>query len=150
MSEPQANAPITEDDGEHVFLAAFSVYGVTRAQAELRLHAELQEHPVSASDSPIECWWIAEDDRRDGSDTDSAVFVSKGFQARASRLLAHHSMVGHWSVTPLERCRDCGAPIRQTEEKALASGELAIVWSSEESWTCPTTGDEHRPLYRRD
>jgi hypothetical protein len=149
--ELRPEAPITEDDGEHLILVAFSVFGVTRSQAELRLHAELLEHPVSASDSPIESWWVAEDDRRDGSDNGSAVFCAKGFQARASRLLEQHAMAEAWNITPLERCADCGAPIRQINEKALASGQEAIVWADEDSaWVCPITSNEHRPIYRKE
>jgi len=35
----------------------------------------------------VESWWIAEDDRIDGSDLDSAVFVSPGRQQTAYQLL---------------------------------------------------------------
>ena len=143
-------APVPEELPTHVILVAVEVYGLTRAGAQQTLRGELAEHPVSASDSPIESWWIAEDFRVDRSDRDSAVFVSKGFQARASRLLERHDMAASWNITPLELCRDCGAGIRQLEEKAVASSELATVWSSDESWVCPETGDEHRPLYRQD
>jgi hypothetical protein len=37
-------------------------------------------NPESDGHETIDCWWIAEDDRIDGSDNDSAVFVPKGFQ----------------------------------------------------------------------
>ena len=40
----------------------------------------------------MECWWIAEDDRRDGSDNDSAVFVHPGKQMEAYRLLRLHQL----------------------------------------------------------
>jgi len=148
-SEEIVSAEPYEELPSHVILVAVEVYGLTRAGAQATLIGELAEHPVSASDSPIESWWIAEDFRIDRSDRDSAVFVAKGFQARASRLLEQHDMAASWNITPLELCADCGAGIRQLEEKAL-SGETATVWSSDESWTCPETGDEHRPLYRRD
>jgi len=41
-------------------------------------------------------------------------------------------------------CRDCGAPIHLSSEKAL-DGTFATVWSSTEGWVCPRTGDEHHP-----
>lgn len=43
------------------------------------------------------------------------------------------------------RCRDCGVPIEQRAEKAMASGEHAIVWASDETWICPVTTNEHVP-----
>jgi hypothetical protein len=65
-----------DDEQEHVFLVAFTVHGQTRDQAQDRLMAQLV--PVLRGHnptSPVESWWVAEDDRRDGSDCDSAVFV---------------------------------------------------------------------------
>ena len=41
----------------------------------------------------IDAWWIANDERFDGSDTDSAVFVSKGNQEAARQLLREHGLV---------------------------------------------------------
>jgi hypothetical protein len=38
-------------------------------------------------DPGLTSWWIAEDDRIDRSDCDSAVFVNPGGQAQASRIL---------------------------------------------------------------
>lgn len=67
---------------EHVILAAFTVEAATRAQA----HAAVLQgmpHPGGA----ITSWWVAEDDRTDGSDLDAAVFVSPGKQQAAHFLL---------------------------------------------------------------
>ena len=61
---------------EHVFLIAFTVRGGTRAEAEDYLHTRLPWVGRRGDESiEITSWWVAEDDRRDGSDNDSAVFV---------------------------------------------------------------------------
>lgn len=69
---------------EHVILVAVSVVAETRESAELYLHHRLprpgDELPETGG-TYVESWWVAEDDRRDGSDNDSAVFVPKGTQA---------------------------------------------------------------------
>lgn len=79
---------------EETFLVAVVVEvedDVTRAEAEKALYAHLPvpgknvwERPlteawVQGKANPrllgsVECWWIAEDDRQDGSDNDTAVF----------------------------------------------------------------------------
>lgn len=80
----------------HIILVAFEVETDddydnsthSRAAAELALHdrliplLEIVGHP-----SPIESWWVAEDDRHDRSDLDSAVFVHKGSQREALAIL---------------------------------------------------------------
>jgi hypothetical protein len=55
------------------------------------------------SDFGIECWWIAEDDRSDGSDCDSAIFVHKGLQRFASKILAAFDFTGKGNITPMGR-----------------------------------------------
>lgn len=55
---------------EHVILVACVVEADTRDAAQDVVMALL----------PFNEWWIAEDDRRDGSDNDSAVFVPQGSQ----------------------------------------------------------------------
>jgi len=72
----------------HVILTAFDVKGADRPAA----HRALQERLVPLLESqdptsPIESWWVAEDDRLDGSDNDSATFCELGSQARAHELL---------------------------------------------------------------
>jgi hypothetical protein len=66
---------------EHVFLVAVTVEAEDRETAERHLHTVL---PTPGEE--VESWWIAEDDRRDRSDNDSAVFVPLGTQ----RLAAEH------------------------------------------------------------
>lgn len=73
-------------EDEHVVLVAFGVYGATHGDAQERLMARLV--PLLQSKDPtssIECWWIAHDVRRDGSDLESAVFVPEGIPARDAR-----------------------------------------------------------------
>lgn len=82
----------TERETEHIILVAFDVSGTSRADAERRLTAML---PKPSDDNPprgLDSWWIAEDDRHDGSDNDSAVFVHPGAQADASALLYINGM----------------------------------------------------------
>ena len=43
-----------------------------------------------AEDTAIEEWWIAEDDRTDGSDNDSAIFVPRGSQDDMARVIKAH------------------------------------------------------------
>ena len=69
---------------EHVFLVALTVTApvtVTRAEAEVKLHDALPDpHLVDLRGHGVTEWWVAEDDRQDGSDNDSAIFVPKGGQ----------------------------------------------------------------------
>lgn len=45
-----------------------------------------------------------------------------------------------------ETCKDCGSPIWQEIDKAVATGEYAVVWTNEHNgWVCPVTGNEHVP-----
>ena len=75
----------------HIVLVAFEVPGDTTQEAQATLLPQLQ--PVLASKGgPVECWWVADDERYDGSDNDSAVFVRPGAQAVASRLLRAHNL----------------------------------------------------------
>lgn len=73
---------------EHTILVAFTVYGDDRKEAQESL---LEQLPKVTDDDTrdITSWWIAEDDRIEGSDNDSAVFVDPGSQAKASRALRH-------------------------------------------------------------
>lgn len=66
---------------EHVILVAVSVTiedgGTSREQAEKALHVRLNTPGFRTPNSStyVDSWWIAEDDRRDGSDCGSAVFI---------------------------------------------------------------------------
>jgi threonine aldolase len=74
---------------EHVILVAIQVRADNRTAAMAQIMESLKTHGPHGDDNVygIECWWLAEDDRTDGSDCDSAVFVNPGGQAQASRVL---------------------------------------------------------------
>jgi hypothetical protein len=61
---------------EHTILVAVTVYAPDRLAAQSKVMGLLPKPGVDGVDS----WWIAEDDRMDGSDNDSAVFVPMGKQ----------------------------------------------------------------------
>ena len=67
---------------EQTILVAFNVLALTREGAEKYL---LRRLPIPGG---ALSWWIAEDDRHDGSDNDSAVFVPLGRQHEASTILS--------------------------------------------------------------
>lgn len=69
------------DENEHVFLLAVVVPAHSRVEAEQRLMSTILWAAPNT-----ECW-VAEDDRRDRSDNDSAVFVKPGAQRQATELL---------------------------------------------------------------
>ena len=67
---------------EHVILVAVTVEATSRREAH--------EAVMAAMPTPgqgVQSWWVAEDDRLDGSDNDSAVFCDKGEQAVAFEFL---------------------------------------------------------------
>lgn len=70
----------------HTFLVAFVVeHDGTREEAEHLLTMALpRPQGLGRDDMPgndwLDCWWVAEDDRHDRSDCDSAVFVPMGTQ----------------------------------------------------------------------
>lgn len=66
-------------DPAHTILVAFTVHAPTMEQAQARLMGRLP-NPEADGHEVIDSWWIAEDERYDGSDNDSAVFVPKGKQ----------------------------------------------------------------------
>lgn len=78
---------------EHTFIIAVMMRDNTgthdRGDAEAALVA-LMPRPAAVDDHRIslEGWWVAEDDRLDPSDNDSAIFVPKGMQAHVEQILA--------------------------------------------------------------
>jgi hypothetical protein len=58
----------------HTILVAFCVNASDRAQAQRLLMRRLPD-PEADCHEVIDCWWIAEEDRIDGSDGDAAMFV---------------------------------------------------------------------------
>lgn len=83
---------------EHTFLVAVTVVGLHhREQAQAALMARLSRATVRNDPVGIGSWWIAEDDRADRSDNDSAVFVKPGAQAEAHQLLLEHFLAEPWN-----------------------------------------------------
>lgn len=72
---------------EHVILVAFQVAADSREDAHRHLGDALAPLLRSNDNTEVEAWWVAEDDRQDGSDNDSAVFVTPGNQQAASEWL---------------------------------------------------------------
>lgn len=71
---------------EHVILIAFGVEGESEEEAQEHLMGHLI--PLLSTRNPnsrIEEWWIAEDNRTDRSDLESAVFVPQGISQREAR-----------------------------------------------------------------
>ena len=73
-------------EDEHIILVAISVTGCESRDAaqDYLIHQALPRPDDRRSEkvASIDSWWIAEDDRRDGSDTDSAVFITGGYEQR--------------------------------------------------------------------
>lgn len=74
------------DEDQHIVLVAFDVYGHSMRDAQVHLAERLKA--LFATMRDMGSWWIAEDERYDGSDNDSAVFVPKGSQTAFARLVA--------------------------------------------------------------
>lgn len=60
-------------------------------------------------DRTVDCWWIAEDDRHDGSDNDSAIFVPRGSQSDLA------SVRDMWFEHHEEAWREDGYPYVDTD-----------------------------------
>lgn len=81
---------------EHVILVAFTIAAADRVNAHAYLEAELSRIPLGHNphvDAHVESWWVAEDDRQDGSDNDSAVFVPMGMQHLANRVVQYGDLL---------------------------------------------------------
>lgn len=78
-----------------VILVAFDLTGPDPENVQQWLMDNLPKPGPGGDNDEIDldCWWIANDERFDGSDTDSAVFVTKGRQASARALLHKHGLV---------------------------------------------------------
>jgi len=76
-----SKAPMTREDAEGFAAALMPRPGTERF---LRLGPSQK--------AMLDSWWVPEDDRHDGSDNDSAVYVHPGFQKAAYDLLRRHEM----------------------------------------------------------
>lgn len=86
---------------EHTILVAFEVEESHRAEAHRRVMRWL--NASKEMQGPVGAWWVAEDDAIDGSDNDSAIFVTPGAQAQASQALAMDGLTSEWNVVPQDR-----------------------------------------------
>lgn len=85
---------------EHTILVAFTVEAGTREEAHEHLTSDFAEACLlSDSNYHIQEWWVAEDDRQDGSDNDSAVFVHPGGQAKAVQVLRNFKLTAECNLT---------------------------------------------------
>lgn len=90
--------PTAMTETEHTILVAYTVEGPDRAAAVAALASAIDVTWRYADGANVTSWWVAEDDRQDSSDTASAVFVEKGMQSRASRLLHLSHLTGPENV----------------------------------------------------
>lgn len=91
---------------EHVILVAFDIEALDRENAHLLLQLALKYNMGGVE--PIQAWWVAEDDRHDGSDNDSAVFVNPGQAADASLILQLAGFTAPCNFVPQEQSREWG------------------------------------------
>lgn len=64
-----------DNQSEFITMAAFSVYGNSQEDSQAKLIESLK---LLNQMPHVDCWWIAEDERQDRSDNNSAVFVPYG------------------------------------------------------------------------
>ena len=93
-------------------------------------HAEVEQFLLASTRGPeaeertIDCWWVAEDDRTDGSDNDSAIFVPRGAQSTLS------DVVDQWFEHNQQRFDEDGYDFADTD--------VSGTWYSSPSSAAPT------------
>lgn len=86
--DPEANRGFHD-----VLMVAFDLTGPNALIAQQWLMERLPKPNDTDSVVNLDSWWIANDERHDGSDCDSAIFVRKGQQAEARQLLRERGLV---------------------------------------------------------
>jgi hypothetical protein len=76
-------------EGE-VPMRTFLVAVVAPSEADVMAFLTASRLAPGVGDSAIDCWWIAEDDRHDGSDNDSAIFIPRGAQQDMAHVVRNH------------------------------------------------------------
>jgi hypothetical protein len=78
-----------------VVMVAFDLSGPDAEIVHEWLHQQMPNGDSFDEDTSVhlDAWWVANDLRYDGSDCDSAVFVTKDKQAEARALLREHGLV---------------------------------------------------------
>lgn len=93
---------------EHVILIAMHVSAPNRQAAQNWLLTHLPSTRDPKNFGALDSWWIAEDDRVDGSDNGSAVFVKAGQTEEAYDVLEAAGLTGeaHYATwTPRARAQ---------------------------------------------
>lgn len=90
----QHYSPIqSSTEGFHdVLMVAFDITGRTAEQVHKWLQAQMPTPDSYPNDVSLDSWWVANDERFDRSDNDSAVFVHKGYQEQARHLLRENEI----------------------------------------------------------
>lgn len=91
----------TDPQFHDVLLVAFDLTGPSANLVHEWLHNQMPatgDHMARGEDDEtvnvnLDSWWVANDERFDGSDCDSAVFVSKGNQKTARKVLRLDGLV---------------------------------------------------------
>lgn len=104
--EPEAQAALERQAHRYVrprgnfhdvLMVAFALDGDTPQAVHEWLMAQLpagdHTHQTATGEVHLDSWWVANDERFDGSDCDSAVFVSMGKQKEARALLREHGLM---------------------------------------------------------
>lgn len=87
---------------ERVVLVAFHTDSDTAEHGQ-RVVMHLLDGLIEKSEGTLIAWWVAEDERYDGSDNDSAVFVHKGMQHKAHAILEKLGLTGIWNRRQYKR-----------------------------------------------
>jgi hypothetical protein len=97
----QSLPPIIDEwPTEEVFLVAFRMGDFTHQLGRDDLETELMAmlplpQKTQGGRVSLEGWWVAEDDRHDDSESDSAVFVPKGMKRLAEHVLEDYEQWSH-------------------------------------------------------
>lgn len=119
----------SNDTGTTVVLIAVEVRASSQEDAQ-----RLMARPSLAGEY-VESWWFAEDDRYDGSDNDSAVFVPKGDQKKwAEQVAVERDIDDVLDVTIYDGGLEVGNPWVPAEAAAQRpAGNLMFGVVTEES-----------------
>lgn len=126
---------------EHTILVAFTVEAETRKQAHESVQREM---PKPSESQTITSWWVAEDDRHDRSDNDSAVFVTPGAAEAAFKVLLNAGLTEPHNRPAVPACPSWETP----EQVQDARNVLAQALMFRMKWEA--NAREHGPDYVMD
>ena len=101
-----------DEEGCWTVLVAAQVHAPSMQAAQQLLMDKMLVRPNSDAFPELECWWIAEDERYDGSDNDSAVMVYMGKQDEWAEKFAKYRdfppcTVCEMDIMDTEMCPNC-------------------------------------------